>query len=65
MNQSLDQKKTYSVIEAAKILGVHPETVRRAIREDNLPASRFGNRGHYRIASIELDRFIKICSKKE
>ncbi len=32
------------VSEAAKILKVHPETVRRLIREGKLPATKFGNK---------------------
>ena len=32
------------VIEAAKILGVHPETVQRLIREGKLTATKFGNK---------------------
>ena len=32
------------VLEASKILGVHPETVKRLIREGKLPATKFGNK---------------------
>ena len=32
------------VIEASKILDVHPETVRRLIREGKLAATKFGNK---------------------
>ena len=32
------------VIEASKILEVHPETVKRLIREDKLTATKFGNK---------------------
>ena len=32
------------VIEAAKILDVHPETVKRLIREGKLTATKFGNK---------------------
>ena len=31
------------VIEASKILDVHPETVKRLIREGKLTATKFGN----------------------
>ena len=40
------------VNEAAKLLDVHPETVKRLIREGKLPATKFGNKW-----IIELDRF--------
>ena len=32
------------VIEAARILGVHPEAVKRLIREGKLTATKFGNK---------------------
>lgn len=39
------------VIEASKILGVHPERVKRLIREGKLTATKFGNKW-----TMELDR---------
>ena len=32
------------VIEAARILDIHPETVKRLIREGKLTATKFGNK---------------------
>lgn len=32
------------VLGASKILKVHPETVKRLIREGKLPATKFGNK---------------------
>ncbi len=32
------------VIEASRILAVHPETVKRLIREGKLAATKFGNK---------------------
>ena len=32
------------VIEASKILNVHPETVKRLIRDGKLTATKFGNK---------------------
>ena len=32
------------VVEASKILEVHPETVKRLIREGKLTATKFGNK---------------------
>ena len=40
------------VIEASKILDVHPETVKRLIREGKLSATKFGNKW-----IMERDRF--------
>lgn len=31
-------------LEASKILKVHPETVKRLIREGKLPATKYGNK---------------------
>ena len=39
------------VIEASKILDVHPETVKRLIRDGKLTATKFGNKW-----IMELDR---------
>ena len=36
------------VIEASEVLDIHPETVRRLIREDKLSASKFGDKLIYR-----------------
>ena len=36
------------VIEASKILDVHPETVKRLIREGKLAATKFGNKWDHR-----------------
>ena len=45
------------VIEASKILDVHPETVKRLIREGKLTATKFGNKW-----IIELDRLQAFAS---
>ncbi len=39
------------VIQASKILDVHPETVKRLIREGKLSATKFGNKW-----IMEIDR---------
>ena len=44
------------VIEASKILGVHPETVKRLIREGKLTATKFGNKW-----IMERDRLQMFC----
>ena len=45
------------VIEASKILDVHPETVKRLIREGKLTATKFGNKW-----IMELDRLLVFAS---
>ena len=37
-------EKYVDVIEASKFLGVHPELVKRLIREGKLTATKFGNK---------------------
>ena len=44
------------VIEASKILDVHPETVKRLIREGKLTATKFGNKW-----IMEKDRLRAVC----
>ncbi|WP_425474830.1 helix-turn-helix domain-containing protein [Nocardioides cheoyonin] len=46
---------------AAQIVDVHPETLRRAIRDGRLTASRTGpggSAGHYRVRLADLDRWL-------
>jgi excisionase family DNA binding protein len=50
---------TYSVAQAAKAIGVHPETLRRWIAAGLIKATRAGERGHYRIPQGEVDRLTK------
>jgi excisionase family DNA binding protein len=45
--------------EAAKYLGVHEETVRRWVREGEIPAAKLGNRGGFRFKRGDLDRFLE------
>lgn len=47
-----------SVVETAKVLGIHPETVRRLIREKRIKAERGLNKlGHgYAIPQSEIER---------
>jgi excisionase family DNA binding protein len=48
-----------TVEEVTRILKVHEETVRRWIRNGELPARLLGSaRGGYRIRRSDLDRFI-------
>ena len=61
------QQKVYSVEDVSNILGVHPETVRRAIRNGRLQAFRVAGakRGALKITQEELDRFMAsgTCTK--
>ena len=43
-----------TVEQAAKLLGKHPETIRRAVRKGTLPDGRANPRGHLRIRRGDL-----------
>jgi excisionase family DNA binding protein len=47
------------VKEAARLLDVHPSSLRRAIASGSLSALRLGPTGHYRIRREALDEFLK------
>ena len=51
--------KLLRIREAAEMLSVHPETLRRWDRQGKLKAVRFGSRGDRRYRKEDLDRFIK------
>jgi len=44
--------------EAARYLGVHPNTVRRWETQGLLPAYRLGKRGDRRFSRDEIDQFL-------
>jgi excisionase family DNA binding protein len=48
----------FSIKEFASRLGVHPNTIRRAIKSGRITAFRVGagSKGIYRIAKTEIDR---------
>lgn len=47
-------KETISVSEAAEILDVNPETVRRWVKNGDIKGYRIGKRGHFRIFLEDL-----------
>jgi excisionase family DNA binding protein len=58
---SMLEKTVYSVDEVADIIGVHPETIRRAIRTGRLKAFRVGGsqRAPFHVTREELERFMQ------
>ena len=53
-------KKEYlTVAEAAAVLGLHPNTVRNAIRAGKLTAYKFGDTGKWRIKQTDLENYLK------
>jgi excisionase family DNA binding protein len=56
--EELLSKEFYTVEEAAALLRLHPETLRRAIRNGRLRAVKLAAiKGCYRIPAEELERF--------
>jgi excisionase family DNA binding protein len=51
------KQRAFSLKEVADILGVHPETIRRAVKAGKLKAAKIGK--DYRIAKSELERFFQ------
>ena len=47
-----DDLRTLTVEEAAEILGVHGETIRRWVREGQLRAARWGGRLHFTAEAV-------------
>jgi excisionase family DNA binding protein len=51
------QVEFYTAEEVAKVLRLHPYTVRRLCRENKVPAFKFG--GQWRFAKVEIDNWSK------
>jgi len=47
----------YTVDEVAKVLRLHPYTVRRLCREKRVPAFKFG--GQWRFSKVEIEKWSK------
>lgn len=52
------KKDFYSIKEFAKLLGVHPNTIRRSVKNGRIGALKVGNRFRplYRIPATEINR---------
>ena len=53
----------YTLEEAASLLKLHPQTLRRWIREGKLPAKRFGKQ--FRLRSEDLERAAQPAKPKD
>ncbi len=51
-------EELYSVAEAAEKLRLHPQTIRRYLRQGVLRGAKFGAKGGYRIPATEIQRLI-------
>lgn len=52
-------RQTLDLYEAAEMLGMAYETVRRWAREGKIPAFRIGANGRWRIMRVDLETFIQ------
>ena len=52
------KQQAFSLKDSASILGVHPDTLRRAIKSGKLQAAKIGK--DYRIARTELERYFQV-----
>lgn len=59
VNRLIGSQKTLSVKEAADILNVGVIMVRNLIKEDSIKAVRLANKGPWRIAVEEIEKFTK------
>lgn len=50
---------TYTISQVAKMLGVHEDTVRRWIHSGELPATRHGITGRYKVDESDLVKFVE------
>lgn len=53
-----EQPKLLTIREAAEMLGVHPETLRRWDNEGKLKAVRFGKRGHRKYKATDILKLV-------
>lgn len=58
MLEESTEKKAVSLKEAAKIMDVHVDTLRRAIRAGSINAFQVNKEGVWRIAMDEISRFL-------
>ncbi len=60
---TIDDLQTLTVEKAAEVLGVHPESVRRWVRDGRLPAGRWG--GRLRITLEAIRKFQESCQVRQ
>jgi excisionase family DNA binding protein len=59
MQVDIDDEDFYTVGEVVEKLKVHPQTVRRWLRQGELRGYLFGDRTGYRIRKSDLEAFIE------
>lgn len=62
---TLPRKRTITVGAAARLVGCHPATVRRALLRGDLEGYRAGQRGMYRIPHGALEAWLRPAHNPE
>ena len=60
----MSDERWYDVKDIVDMLKVHEQTVRRWIKQGDLPAIMFGRKGGYRIRASDLDAFLTAQAEK-
>jgi excisionase family DNA binding protein len=60
----MTDERWYDVKEIVALLSVHEQTVRRWIKQGDLPAVMFGRKGGYRVRARDLDGFLEAQLEK-
>ncbi len=60
----MTEERWLNVQDIVSRLGVHEQTVRRWIKQGQLPAIMFGRKGGYRVKDSDLDAFIQVQVEK-
>ena len=55
----MSEPRLVSTLQAARLLGVHPDTVRRAAKAGRIEPIRLGERGHLRFRVREIERIAR------
>jgi excisionase family DNA binding protein len=61
---TMTEERWLDVREIVALLSVHEQTVRRWIKQGDLPAIMFGRKGGYRVKASDLDAFLQLQAEK-
>jgi excisionase family DNA binding protein len=60
----MSDEQWYDVKQIVAKLQVHEQTVRKWIKDGELPAIMFGRKGGYRVKASDLDAFLEAQAQK-
>jgi len=55
----MSERTWVTVEEAARMIGVHEQTIRRWLRDGRMPGTLLSRRAGYRIQQVEVDRILR------